>query len=273
MKCIVSILLPLIFLSCANVKERNFAGSTTANKVVRSFLGISLTDSIDFIRWKISLRDNQYQLSCNYGVGKPNTRGFYNGGKRAGLNGSFKEEKHYLLLIHGDKILGLAKLNEDVVHLLDTDRSLLAGTGGWSYTLNAQEKASPGELKFLSNPITVQDSITFHGRTPCVVFGEDNNRDCYRLKWSIVLYADQGSDTFSRFKLRGTVVQPETKTNAWSGVLKQKNIKEGITVYELDPEKGEPLYFLLLENIMVLTDKEGKMLVGDEDFSYTLSRK
>ena len=86
MKIIPLFLSTLIIVSCAsgkeNKKENIYTGSTPADAIVRSFLGIPLTDSIDFIRWKLILQDNRYQLQCNYGISKPNTDGFINGGKK-----------------------------------------------------------------------------------------------------------------------------------------------------------------------------------------------
>src|SRR5689334_14865582 len=87
MKIFSVLLSSLIIVSCASGKEKTFVGCTPAAPVVRSFLGISLNDSVDFIRWKLIIDDDHYQLECNYGIGKPNTKGFINGGKKIGLNG------------------------------------------------------------------------------------------------------------------------------------------------------------------------------------------
>jgi len=49
-------------MSYAQAKERKFIGSTPADPVIRTFFNIPLTDSIDFIRWNLILRDHEYQL-------------------------------------------------------------------------------------------------------------------------------------------------------------------------------------------------------------------
>src|SRR5262245_57415910 len=85
----------LLMISCAGGKEKKFTGSTPADAVVRSFLGIASSDSIDFIRWNLLLEDDHYHLTCNYGVGKPNTRGFINGGTMVETTGALKKEKNY----------------------------------------------------------------------------------------------------------------------------------------------------------------------------------
>jgi hypothetical protein len=82
MKTLTTLLAITFFVSCANSKETNYTASTPAAPIVKKFLGISHTDSIDFIRWKLSLTDLKYTLECNYGIGKPNTNGFYDGEKK-----------------------------------------------------------------------------------------------------------------------------------------------------------------------------------------------
>jgi hypothetical protein len=49
---------------------------------------------------------------------------------------------------------------------------------------------------------------------------------------------------------------------------------DGRYVYKLDPEKGETATRLLQadENILLFTDARGNLLVGNENFSYTLSK-
>ena len=100
MKIIATLLSFILFVSCASSKETNYTASTPAAPIVRTFLGISLTDSIDFIRWKLSITDNKYSLECNYGIGQPNTNGFYDGGKKVVFSGIAKKDNNkYIILI------------------------------------------------------------------------------------------------------------------------------------------------------------------------------
>jgi hypothetical protein len=224
------------------------------------------------MRWKITFQDDKYKLSVNYGIGKPNTKGFFDGGKWMEQSGSLREEKYYAWLQNGNKTLGMAKLNASLVHFLDADNSLLAGTGGWSYTLSRTGTLSTAdEMSFASKPITLKDSMAFHGRTPCLEFGEKpQSPNCNKLKWSVVLYADPKTNKPTQYFIKGTILNHEGRTGTW--VINQ--IKNGKVVYRLNTEKGTPLYFVMPdENVFVMTDKQGKLLIGDEDFSYTLSRK
>src|ERR1043165_9526981 len=139
MRAILSFLILLPFFSCASGKE-TYIGCTPANSnAIRNFLGISLTDSVDFIRWKISFQGDQYNLKCNYGIGKQNTKDFISGGKWAELSGSFRKEKNYYSLQSGNKTLNLVEFNSSLLHLLDENKKLLNGTGGWSYTLSLEK--------------------------------------------------------------------------------------------------------------------------------------
>ncbi len=145
MKIICALFL-LFFNLFAEGKGVIYIGSTPANTVVKSFLAIPLSDSIDFIRWKLEIDDHKYQLSCNYGIGKPNTNGFIDGGKKIELTGNYRKEKNYYYLQINNKILVIAMLNDHVLHLAGENKNLLIGNGGWSYTLYGQGANLPIDI-------------------------------------------------------------------------------------------------------------------------------
>ena len=273
MKCILSffIFLPLIFPG--SEKEKIFIGSTPANSVVRTFLGISLTDSIDFIRWKLVLQDGQYQLQCNYGIGKPNTNGFMDGGKRVEWKGSFSKQENIYQLNYANRKLGLVELNHYLLHFINNDRYLLVGNGGWSYTLNSISPTSSVAAKASTNPIVIKDSVAFEGRTPCGVPGIiPAGETCYKLKWYIVLYGNGETNNQGRYRLLGTGWRAQGGLKGNWDTRKDKN---GRVVYQLKDEKSKTFIHLLKldERVLIFTDADGKLLVGDEDFSYTMNRK
>ena len=91
MKSVFLVFLVILLASCANGKEKIYIGSTPATNIdVRSFLGIPFADSIDFIKWKVTLTDNRYSLQCQFGISKPNTDGFINDGIKIQLKGALK---------------------------------------------------------------------------------------------------------------------------------------------------------------------------------------
>ena len=189
MKLIATFLSMILFVSCANSKETNYTGSTPAEPIVRTFLGISQTDSIDFIRWKLSLTDKKYSLECRYGIGKPNTNGFYDE-KKVVLSGGVKKQNNNYILEHGNHILKLAELNANLLHVVNSDNTLLRGGAGWSYALNNMAPSATDQFYTITKQqIVTNDSIAFEGRTPCGVPGIiEPGKICYKLKWYLVLY-------------------------------------------------------------------------------------
>jgi hypothetical protein len=210
MKMIFSFLLILLLTSCVSGKDKTYTGSTPAGTVIRSFLGIGRTDSVDFIRWKLIVGENQYQLQCNYGIGKPNTKGFINGGKKIELRGKSRKEKNYYFFHNGNKTLKVVALNEDLIHLLDAENNLLVGNGGWSYTLSSINPSITDQVTFISSSTILKDSIAFEGRTPCNVPGIiPPGKLCYKLKWYLVLYANTKLNLPDSFKVLGTAWRNE----------------------------------------------------------------
>jgi len=273
MKNIVAIFFFLLITSCSNGKEQAFTGSTPGGSIVTQFLGIPIADSIDFIRWKLVIRDHDYNLQCNYGIGKNNSNGFINGGKIIELKGTFKKDKNYYQIQNGDKTLFVAELNPNLLHLSDQNKTLLIGNGGWSYTLNSTTASLSDQLNFTAQPGILEDTMDFQGRTPCNIPGViPPGTECYKLKWHIIFYADVKKNEPGTYKIFGT---PWRETGGRTGNWKINKGKNGRIIYQLNDDKGNGFLYLLKidENIVAFTDAGGKLLVGDEDFSYTLNRK
>jgi hypothetical protein len=273
MKTVYLFLSILLVVSCANGTEKTYIGSTPADTVIRSFLGISLSDSVDFIRWKFILQGNRYQLQCNYGIGKANTNGFINGGTEIHLSGECSKKNNYYLFRNGTKTLKAVELNEDLLHLTNADNSLLIGNGGWSYTLNNIMPLGTDQVSVIAPPTVFTDSIIFVGRTPCQVPGVIAPGSlCYKLKWLIVLYANTEMNQPGNYKVLGSPWRKEGgRTGSWKIIAGKK----GSTIYQLNDKNGNGFLYLLKldDHILVFTDAQGKLLVGNEDFSYTLNRK
>ena len=275
MKIICTILLILSVGSCANGKETVYRGCTPANNVIKSFLRIPLTDSVDFIRWKISIHHNKYNLRCNYGIGKQNTNGFVNGGKWIELNGPLTRDGHYYYLRADNKRLGVVELNTNLIHFLDDNKNPMIGTGGWSYTLNAEKSVLTDQVNLVSKDVVLKDSMVFQGRTPCGDFSiNPPNPKCIKMKWLIILYSKPGKNEPTTYLVNRSNLMPREYPGK-RGTWKVTKGKDGRIIYELQPEnESTPTYLLKLDdNIVAFTDKKGNLLVGDEDFSFTLSRR
>jgi hypothetical protein len=254
----------------ARANEVTYAGSTPANAVVRTFLSIPSTDSIDFIRWKLALNNDQFTILCNYGIGQPNTNGFVQGGQWIEQNGFWEKQGNYYLLRQAGKTLSLFIINPNLLHVSDGSKELLTGNAGWSYTLNRIDPVVSGGANVATNPYALRDSVIFQGRTPCFkspTFQQSKN--CYKLKWQMVLIADAKSGEPAASLIKGTVFMHNQKPGTWS-VATTTN---GKSIYRVSTENSATFYLLPLDdNILLFTDASGNPLVGNEDFSFTLNR-
>lgn len=165
MKIITVLTFTFLYTFCS-AKEIVYHGCSPVDMPVREFLNISRTDSIDFIRWKLVLKHNQFQLDCSYGLCQPNTNGFSNE-QRVSFSGSLKRQGQYLELLHNNLKFYLLEININLVHLLDKDKKMLKGNGGWSYTLCKISPVQTGEFNIPVKASARPRYMAFEGRTPC----------------------------------------------------------------------------------------------------------
>ncbi len=269
-----SALLALIAIGCnTSGKEIPYAGSTPAPAVVREFLGISLTDSIDFIRWKLVIRPDSYELNCRYGVSKGGTKGFVDG-KEVAFSGKLRKQGHYFVLQREGRTISILEINSNLLHLLDGNKNLLAGKWGYSYALNSNTPVKSDQFNLPSKQSTPEYVMAFQGRTLCqelsVAFGKKSYPG---------LQSDEMVYYFvHRFRNRETIhiawkAGEHIKKKRWRRAIGKSSGKDGRIIYKLNlPQWPDPLYLLKADdNILFFTDAEGNLLVGNEDFSYTLN--
>lgn len=278
MRTIAFIFMLLFLHSCTSGKEgqrkRTYVASTPAHSDVRQFLGISPADSIDFIRWELILHNDQYELSCRYGIGKPNTNGFIDE-IRVAFAGRLTKNGNYYSLQQGDRVLWILELNPNLMHLLDKNKALLIGNGGWSYTLNNATPVKTDEFHLPVKESGAEPYMVFEGRTPCrdlpSQFDLSNNPTCYKLKWLFVFFTDSITGRPSYFLAGGRNYRRETMDKGKWEIVQGK---DGRQIYKVNYEKrGVTLYLLRVDdNVLVFTNPDGHLLVGNKDFSYTLNR-
>jgi len=268
---------PLILFfvaTCANAKQRTYRGSSPAHTVVRTFLGISLTDSIDFIKWKVVIEGNQYQLDCWYGLAKAGTNGFVDG-KTVNFSGQLTKENLYYSLQKSNKVFYLLHINSNLLHLLDENKNMLVGNGGYSYTLNRESPVKTAAFNLSYQQAVPAASMAFEGRTPCQELSKmmelNKGPECNKMKWYVLLYTDPKTGHPTYYLKGGRGYKKETMYKGNWEIIKDK---AGRLIYKLDPEKQNAAVYLLKgdDNILFFTDREGNLLVGNEDFSYTLNR-
>lgn len=132
---------------------------------------------------------------------------------------------------------------------------------------------------------------TFTGTTPCGQFirplhNVSREGDCALVQWELTLYHDPVSlqpatyklSSVNRFIVEGTNMYSEPGTTnetkgKWTIVQGTKTNPHSI-VYRLESEKpGASISFLKLSDKLIhLLDNNGKLMIGNESFSYTLSR-
>jgi hypothetical protein len=275
MRIISSVFALVIICSCASGKETIYRGSTPAYQPVRSFLGISLTDSIDFIRWELMIGSGNYKLRCQYGIGKPGTPGFIDE-KRAEFSGKLEKENNYYHLRHQGKTYSLLEINPDLLYLLDDDKNLLVGNGDFSCVLNADKPVRSDQFNFQSGSANPKAPIAFEGRTPCQELSEQlglgKRSACDKLKWYFIFYTDSITGKPSHYLTAGTAYRQETMAKGQWEIIKGK---DGRIIYKLNPDKQTYSLYLLKagDNILLFTDPDGRLLVGNENFSYALNRR
>ena len=273
MKLFSSLLVMVLISCCANGRDIKYMGATPAHKDVRSFLNISQIDSIDFIKWKLSLSDDHYELDCRYGISKPNTNGFLNE-KTVHLSGQLVRQMHQLELRNGEHRFYLLEINKNLLHLLDRNKSMLVGNGGFSYTLNNESPVKSNAINISSQEISFKTITAFEGRTPCQelsqLLGLNKSTECDKMKWFIVFFADSVTGKPLYYLKGGMGHRISTMDRGNWSVVKEK----GRIIYKLNPEKQSRATYLLQadNNILLFTDAEGNLLVGNENFSYTLNR-
>lgn len=233
------------------------------------------------MRWKLELHGSgSFSLELAYGESRPNTLGFMDTVVRS-YEGNYVVEKGQKLIYHlkANGIKGelmLAKINENIFHILTKDRELMVGNGGWSYTLNA---ASPMPLSssvhsFSAPMIDTARQLVFDGRTPCKEFaldhGKEANPACFKVKWRLILNRDPRTLAPTTYSTRRVVYDLADNTGKWSI---RKTDSQAIIV-QLNPDQpGRSISLLMLDgNILYFLDSKGQPYTGNADFSFALNR-
>jgi hypothetical protein len=121
-----------------------FVASTPCNNGPKALTVIPAGADCEFMKWKLTLYHDpvskaptEFRLHCTYGMTKPNTNGFTNGNS-VEVQGkwSIVKEVYQLHPANGGEPIQFLKLNDALLHLLDTEKRLMVGNPGWSYTFN-----------------------------------------------------------------------------------------------------------------------------------------
>jgi len=152
---------------------------------------------------------------------------------------------------------------------------MLVGTGGYSYALNMTTPVKTDQFNLQSNPTAVKYAMAFQGRTPCQelsrLMGLDKSSACDKMKWYIILYTDSLTGKPSYYLKGGRQYRKETMNRDIWEIIQGR---DGRVIYKLYFEKKTFAVYLVKadDNVLFFTDSDGNLLVGNENFSYTLNR-
>ncbi|MBS1660340.1 MAG: hypothetical protein JST68_04745 [Bacteroidetes bacterium] len=136
-------LIIILVMSCWGSQDPAvFVGSTPCSERSRPLPGMAAEMPCEFMKWRLTLYPKTFELHCAYGMTKPGTKDFADGGRTIDLKGEWMATETSgipvvrLTDVATNRVISFRKLNDDVLHLLDSGGHLMIGSAAWSYTLN-----------------------------------------------------------------------------------------------------------------------------------------
>jgi hypothetical protein len=184
--------------------------------------------------------------------------------------------------------VSLFKVDQNLLHVLNRDRSLMIGTGGWSYTLNRNDVLEkPASLPPSTVPVVPERTISavatgpsvfgvFEGRSPGQGIARELKiiADSPKAKWRVTLYQNPETRAPTTYKVESTLHRKGPREGNWT-IVRGTDADSKAVVYRLEPTETEAALFFLKgdDNVLFFLNQDGKPLVGNADFSYTLNRR
>lgn len=271
--------------SVASPSVAVFSGTSPCDAFAKPFLRIPTGENCDRIKWQLSLDDSgKYVLKREYGYHLDNRT--YLPRNTTSLEGVWKTVVNRVVLDHGKpNSLSFALIDQNLLHPLDATQNLAIGHSGASYTLSRERKSSALAAGNYV-PATEQNLATqtvFSGRSPCRELAKELNRavpgDCFKLKWKLTLNRDPKTLAPTTYQLKGTLYHDDVRSishpreGKWT-VIKGTKTNPNAVVYQLDAFGTDgPIRLLKADdNVLFFLGNDGSLLIGNEDFSYTLNR-
>lgn len=271
--------------SVASPNAGVFSATSPCAEFAKSFLRIPAGENCDRIKWRLSLFDSgKYTLKRDWGFHVDNRT--YLPKDTTTIEGTWKTIKGLIQLNAGNpNSLSFALVDQNILHLLDANKQLAIGDSGASYTLSRDQEssviASASYASAIQNKPATQ--TLFSGRSPCREVAHELNRsvpsDCFKLKWALTLHRDLKTLAPTTYHLRGSLYWkdngPEHPREGKWKIIKGTKTNPNAVVYELEAfGKDGPIFLLEADrNILFFATKDGNLLIGNDDFSYTLNRE
>ena len=284
-----------------------FVGSTPGGALPREFLGGLATNAeCHYIKWQIKLLTNQsaglpasYDLVAQYHVPARNNPNQSEEGPKVASHGTCELVKGaksnpdaVVYRISAEKSrqsLSFVKVNDNLLHLLNPDGSLMIGGGGASYTLNRADRAekrvdaslamSAPDMSYKIAPLATGPTVfgVYEGRSPCHGIARElklpQHAGCMKVKWRVTLYKDPNTSAPTTYKVEGSLHRQSAREGTWSIVRGARTDPDAI-VYQLNPTPTEAALLLLKadDNVLFFLNQDREPMVGHAEFSYTLNR-
>ena len=280
-----------------------FGGMTPCGDPAKRLFQIPAKVECDQMIWNVVLyQDPQsgvpttYSLKTSYGLSKQGTNDLFDGGTSVSLKGPWTittgtkndPDATVYQLEDPQRSISFLKVSDDLIHVLDGESAMLVGNGAWSYTLDRMGKESPAQSRGRpwwspdpptrppAPPMPAGSSVfgVFEGRSPChevaLKFTGTEPSDCLKIKWRLTLYQDSTTGEPGRYLFMGT---SDYRQGSWQIVKGMESDPQAI-LYQLQPDGADQSFSFLNvdDNHLFLMDEERNLLVGNEFFSYTLSR-
>lgn len=280
-----------------------FVGSTPCGETVRGWLAIAPDAPCDLIEWKLRLQASSklvpapwaYELRYEYGATRQGRPGIGRGARAVTRRGTWQHGRGDgsdpdALVYSLDNGLSLVAIDAQVLHVLDSDGTLMVGNGGWSYTLNRADSLETNDRRLFersqperSYPISELASGptvfgVFEGRSPCQRIARQLEvvvqPSCQKAKWRVTLFQDPDTRAPAAYKVEGSLQLLGARHGAWS-MARGTPLDPDAVVYRLAPGAGEQPLWLLKgdDNVLFFLDATLRPLVGHAGFSYTLNRR
>ena len=283
----------------ASSRTQVFCGSSPCDEPIRQIFGISTNGAPELIQWKLTLyRDpktlapTRYELHCNYGATAPNNPGIASPVKTLERQGTWRitqgtEASPDALTYDLQGAFSVCQINSNILQILNPDRTLMIGNGGWSCTLNsaahAEKTVDPAlartvpDMSYQISPLATGPTVfgVFEGRTPAHGIARELKISLHpaatKAKWRVTLYQDPDTQAPTTYKIEGTLFRPNAREGKWTI---QRAANANVTIYEL-ASASEPTLRLVKgdDNVLFFLDQNRAPLVGHCEFSYSLNRR
>jgi hypothetical protein len=185
--------------------------------------------------------------------------------------------------------ISLARIDANLLQVLTSDRHLMVGNGGFSFTLNRVERAEPRlsaaaarsepDMSYQISALAKGPNVfgVFEGRSPCLGIARQLkitvHPACSRAKWRVTLYQDAETRAPTTYKVEGTLHLDGPREGTWTLVQGTRSDPHAM-VYQLAPTASASAMLLMKgdDNVLFMLEENGAPLVGHGDFSYTLNR-